>query len=324
MKAVVQDKYGPPSVLRLEEVPVPEIGSTDVRVRVHAAGANAGDWHLMRADPFLIRFMFGFRGPKGRVLGSDFAGTIDAVGSDVTEFAVGDEVVGDLSGSGFGAFAEYVRVPEGAIVKKPAGLSFREAAAVPVAARTALQGLRDRGRIAPGMNVLVNGASGGVGTYAVQIAKSFGAKVTGVCSTRNVELVRSLGADEVIDYTRDDFLAWGPVFDLILDTAAFRPLLACRRALTPQGTYVMVGGGPNRRFFQTALLAPALSRRDGRRIELLMSTANRNDLGYLVDQIEHERLRVTIDQVFPLDRVPDAIRYLETGRARGKVVIDLT
>ncbi|MCA9755253.1 MAG: NAD(P)-dependent alcohol dehydrogenase [Candidatus Eisenbacteria bacterium] len=323
MKAVIHEKYGPPSVLRLDDVPIPEIGDDEVRVRIRAASANAGDWHLMRADPFVIRFMFGFLKPKHRILGSDFAGTIEAVGSGVSEFQIGDDVMGELSESGFGAFAEFARVPAASLVRKPTRLSFGEAAAVPVAAKTALHGLRDKGRIAPGMRVLVNGASGGVGTYAVQIAKHFSAHVIGVCSTRNVELVRSLGADEVIDYTREDFLARGAAYDLLLDIAAVRPLLACRRALTSRGTYVMVGGGPNRRFFQTLLMAPALSRKDGRRVELLLPQPGREDLEFLAGLLENGDIRVSIDQTFPLDRVPEAIQYMETGRARGKVVIDV-
>ncbi len=316
MKAIVHDRYGPPEVLRLEEVGKPEPGDGDVLVRVHAAAANAGDWHLMRADPFLVRLMFGFLRPKHRTPGSDIAGRVEAVGRNVKAFREGDEVFGLLSESGFGAFAEYACVPEGALAGKPANTTFEEAAAIPCAATTALQALR-KGGIAAGRRVLVNGASGGVGTFAVQIAKSFGAEVTGVCSTRNLDLVRSIGADHVIDYTREDFTRGGGRWDLILDAAAFRSVLDCRRALSPEGVYVMVGGSAGR-MFQTMLLSPLFPR-----LRFLASKADREDLVFLKGLVESGKVRSVIDRRYPLSEVPDAIRYVEEGHARGKVVITM-
>ena len=247
MKAIIATKYGSPDVLELQEVEKPTPKADEVLVKTHAAAVNAGDWHMLRADPFLIRFLYGLTAPKHPILGSDMAGTVEAVGTDVTQFQIGDEVFGDLSGSGFGGFAEYTTAPENRLAHKPAGLTFEEAAAVPLAAVTALQALRDHGQIAPGKRVLINGASGGVGTYAVQIAKALGAEVTGVCSTGKMEMVRSIGADHVIDYTQEDFTQNGQQYDLILAANGFQPLSAYERALQPSGDlcHDRRGYGPN-------------------------------------------------------------------------------
>jgi NADPH:quinone reductase-like Zn-dependent oxidoreductase len=233
MQAMVYTEYGSPDGLKLAEVAAPAIGDDDVLIRVHAAGVNAGDWHLLRGEPFMVRLMAGLRRPKHPILGADVAGRIEAVGRNVTELRPGDEVFGDLSDSGFGAFAEYVAVPAHTVTRKPAGMGFGQAAAVPSAALTALQGLRDEAQVRSGQRVLVNGASGGVGSFAVQIAKALGAEVTGVTSTRNLELVRSLGADHVIDYTQEDFIRAAQRYDVILDAAAFRPLAEHQRAPAP-------------------------------------------------------------------------------------------
>jgi NADPH:quinone reductase-like Zn-dependent oxidoreductase len=320
MKAIVYRRYGPPDVLQLEAVPKPVPGDKEVLVRVHAASANPADWHVMRADPAFIRLMAGLRKPKFRILGADIAGRVEAIGKYVQQFQPGDEVFGDVSQSGFGAFAEYAAVPESAVVRKPAGMPFEEAAAVPLAALSALQGLRDKGRIQPGHRLLINGASGGVGTFAVQIAKAFGAAVTGVCSTRNVDLVRSLGADQVIDYTREDVTRRPERYDLILDAAAFRSVWDYRRVLNPQGIYVMVGGA-TARMFQLLLRKPWGAMTGSMKMELLLSRPNQKDLLVLRDLIEAGKLVPVIDRRYQLSEVPEAIRYLEQGHARGKVVI---
>jgi len=249
MKAIVYTEYGPPDVLHLEEVNKPALNEEQVLVRVHAASINAGDWHLLTADPFLMRLIgVGLFKPKNTILGADIAGCVEAVGRNVKQFQPGDAVFGDVFGLGSGSFAEYVSVPERALALKPSNVSFEEAAAVPLAAITALQGLRDQGHIQPGQRALINGASGGVGTFAVQIAKAFGAEVTAVCSTRNLEMARSIGADHVIDYTKEDFTQNGRQYDLILAANGYHPLSAYRRALTPQGIYVFVGGLPAQTF----------------------------------------------------------------------------
>lgn len=318
MKAIVTEKYGAPDVLKFEEVQKPAPGDDEVLIQVHAAAANAGDWHLLRGDPFIIRLMFGLLKPKIKILGADVAGRVEAVGRNVTEFQPGDEVFGDLSGSGFGAFAEYVAVPEEAVALKPAGMTFEEVAAVPSAAITALQGLRDQGHALrqPGQKVLVNGASGGVGSFAVQIAKSFGAEVTGVCSTRNVEMVRSLGADHVIDYTQEDFTQNGRRYDLILDAAAYRSLSEYKPALAPEGLYVMVGGG-TAQFLQAMLLAIT----GNKKMVSFVKKTNKEDLVILKELLEAGQVAPVIDRRYPLSETPEAIRYLEQGHARGKVVV---
>src|SRR5438874_8077564 len=259
MRAMVYHTYGSPDVLKLEEVQKPVPQDDEVLVQVHATSVNAGDWHLLRAKPFLMRFMgFGLLKPKHTILGSDIAGRVEAVGRNVKQFQPGDEVFGNTAEYGFGGFAEYVSVPEEALVLKPANLSFEEAAAVPQAALTALQGLRDKGQIQKGQKVLINGAGGGVGTFAVQIAKSFGAEVTAVCSTRNVEIVRSIGADHVIDYTQADFTRNGQRYDLILAVNGYHSISDYKRALHPEGVYVMTGGS-NAQLFKAMLLGPLIS-----------------------------------------------------------------
>lgn len=322
MKAIVQHRYGSPDVLKLEEIPKPSAGDEEVLVKIQAASANAGDWHLMRANPFLLRLMFGLLKPKHKILGADVAGQVEAVGKNVKQFQPGDEVFGVLSGFGFGAFAEYVCVPENALVLKPTRLSFEEAAAVPTAALTALQSLRDQGQIQPEQKVLINGASGGVGSFAVQIAKSFGAKVTGVCSTRNLDMVRSIGADHVIDYTQEDFTKNGQRYDLIVDAAAYRSLSDYKQVLSSKGIYVLIGGSTVR-FFQAMILGPWLSTVGGRKIGTMGMKPNQADLVILKDLIEAGTVAPIIGRRYKLSEVPLAIRYLETGHARGKVVISV-
>jgi NADPH:quinone reductase-like Zn-dependent oxidoreductase len=266
MKAIVYTKYGPPDVLHLEEVKKPALNEDQVLVKVYAASINAEDWHMLTADPFTMRLMgVGLFKPKNTILGADIAGCVEAVGRNVKQFRPGDAVFGDIFGLGSGSFAEYVSVPENALALKPSNVSFEEAAAVPTAAITALQGLRDQGHIQPGQKVLINGASGGVGTFAVQIAKTFGAEVTAVCSTRNLKIARSIGADHVIDYTKEDFTQNGRMYDLILAVNGYHPLSAYKRALTPQGIYVFTGGLPAQ-IFQSLLLGPLISNSDGRKM----------------------------------------------------------
>ncbi len=289
-------------------------------MRVQAASANAGDWHLLRGTPFPIRLVAGLRKPKFKIIGNDIAGCVVAVGRNVTEFRPCDEVFGELSRCGFGAYAEFAAAPEKALASKPANLSFEEAAAIPTAGCTALQGLR-QGRIERGQRVLINGASGGVGTFAVQIAKTFGAEVTAVCSTRNVDAVRSIGADHVLDYTKDDFAATGQRYDLILAANGNRSIWDYKRALRAGGTYVMTGGS-NRQLTDALLFGPVLS--IGRqKLGNLLVKPNQADLLFLKELCETGRVRPTIDRRFPLRDVPAAVRYVEDGRARGKVVITI-
>lgn len=321
MKAVVLEGYGPPERLRLQEVPRPTPGDGELRVRMEAAAVAAGDWHLMRGDPFLVRLMFGLRRPRFAVLGSDVAGIVEEVGPGVTRFQPGDAVVGHLSEHGFGAFAEEACAPESAWAPKPEALTFAEAAAVPGSALAALQGLRDHGKVQAGERVLVNGASGGVGHMAVQIAKALGADVTGVCSSRNVDMVRSLGADRVIDYTREDFTRTGDSWDLILDAAAFRPTREHLPALVPGGRYVLVGGD-FRRTLEVMLLGPLQSALAGKKLFFYVTKPTQADLAYLMELAGRGALRAVIDRRYPLAQVPEAVAYQETGRARGKVVIE--
>lgn len=323
MRAIVAPRYGGPDVLRLEEVEVPAPAVDEVLIRTRAAGLNAADWHLLRADPPLVRLMgFGLLRPKNPIPGADVAGVVEAVGGDVSEFAPGDEVFGDLSACGHGSFAEYVCAPEDAIALVPSNVTFEEAASVPLSGVTALQGLRDEGDIRQGQRVLVTGASGGVGTFAVQIATSFGAEVTGVCSSQKVDLVRSVGAAHVIDYTRDDFTANHGRYDLVFDAGGYRSIRETRRALRPDGTHVFVGGS-NARLFEAMLLGPVLSMMDGRTTRSLVAEPNADDLLELRTLVEAEDVTPAIDRRFPLQDVPDAIRYLEGGRARGKVVVTM-
>ena len=294
MNAIVYTKYGPPDVLHLEEVKKPAINEGHVLVKVYAASINAGDWHMLTADPFPMRLMgVGLFKPKNTILGADIAGCVEAVGRNVKQFRPGDAVFGDVFGLGSGGFAEYVSVPESTLALKPSNVSFEQAAAVPVAAVTALQGLRDQGHIQPGLKVLINGASGGVGTFAVQIAKAF--EVTAVCSTRNLEMARSIGADHVIDYTKEDFTQNGQQYDLILAANGYHPLSAYKRALTPQGIYVFTGGLPAQTF-QSLFLGPLMSKSDGRKMTSVMKKANQKDLLFIRDLLEDGKIRPVIDE----------------------------
>ncbi|MFI7542755.1 NAD(P)-dependent alcohol dehydrogenase [Actinoplanes sp. NPDC049599] len=322
MKAIVHDRYGAPDVLRCEEVDKPVPAGHEVLVRVRAAAVNARDWHAMRGDPYLARLSFGLRGPRIRIRGTDFAGEVAAVGADVTGFRPGDQVFGE----GPSAFAEYVCVPQDAVAAKPAGLSFAQAAALPLAGNTALMGLRDLAQVGPGQRVLINGASGGVGTFAVQLGKFLGAEVTGVCSTRNAELVRSLGADHVIDYTRDDFTRDGRRYDVVFDLVGNRSLADLRRALTPTGTLVLSGGGVSE---GGSLVGPIglvvrgslLARFVRHRVVTLTATPSRANLVTLGELVEAGTLTPVIDRTHPLSETAEAIRYVEREHARAKVVL---
>lgn len=319
MKAITYYQYGSPDVLKFEEVEKPAPREGEVLIKVFVAGMNAADWHFMRATPFPIRFVSGMTKPKLHILGADVAGRVEAVGKNAKQFKVGDEVFGDLSGCGFGGFAEYVSAREEALVLKPANLSFEQAAAVPLSAVTALQGLRDKGNIQSGQKVLINGASGGVGTYAVQLAKYFGAEVTAVCSTGKVDMVRSIGADNVIDYTQEDFTKDGKHYDLILAANGNRNIRDYKRALRPGGTYVMTGGG-NSQLFQAMAIGPFI--RSHKMVNLL-ARPSQLDLSFLKGVIEAGKLKPVIDKRYPLRELPEAMRYLEAGHASGKIVIDM-
>jgi NADPH:quinone reductase-like Zn-dependent oxidoreductase len=320
MKAIIYTKYGPPEVLQLKEVEKPTPQDDEVLVKIQAASLNAADWHLLRADPFLARFYSGLLKPKYTILGADIAGRVEAVGGNVKQFQPGNEVFGDVSACGWGAFAEYTCARENALVLKPVNLSFPEAAAVPLAALTALHGLRDKGQIQPGQKVLINGAAGGVGTFAVQIAKTFGADVTAVCSTRNLDMARSLGADQVIDYTKEDFTQNGQRYDLILAANGYHPILAYKRALNPKGIYVMTGGSPAQ-MFQAILLGPWISMTGSKKMGALSSKPNQKDLAFIKELLEAGKVKPVIDRRYPLSEVAQAFRYLEEGHAKGKVVI---
>jgi NADPH:quinone reductase-like Zn-dependent oxidoreductase len=323
MKAIVQTEYGSPEMLILQEVNKPVVTANGVLVRIRATSVNAGDWHLMRGDPFLSRLMFGgILKPKIKILGMDIAGVVEAVGKDVTQFQVGDEVFGDLSESGFGAFAEYVCGTESALVLKPANISFEQAATVPCAALTALQGLRDCGQIKSGQKVLINGASGGVGSFGVQIAKALGAEVTAVCSTNKMEMMQTLGVDNIINYTQTDIAKNGQEYDLILDAAAYRSVFDYRSILKPEGTYVLIGGSISR-IFQVLLFGSVISRIMGRKLKCLMVKPNRSDLIILKDLIEAGKIVPVIDRTYSLSEVPEAVRQLEQRQVRGKVAITI-
>jgi len=305
-------------VFQLREIEKPVIDDDGVLLRVHAASVNALDWHLMRGIPSIIRLTTGLRRPKSPVPGVDAAGTVESVGRNVTRFRPGDEVFGMRTG----AFAEYVAGKERNFVAKPVGLSFEQAAAVPVAGETALQGLRDKGQIRPGQKVLVNGASGGVGTFAVQVAKSFGANVTGVCSPRNVDLVRSIGADRVMDYTREDFVRDGQRYDMIFDVAWTHSGSDCRRVLTPNGIHVLAGQSSREKpSILPLLLAPLVSRFRRQKLVSYIAKHNNADLVALKQLIEAGKVTPIIDRTFPLREVPEAIRYLGEGHPRAKIVI---
>jgi len=322
MKAIVQDRYGSADVLEFRDIEEPVMGEDDVLVRVHAAGAGPDVWHIMAGMPYIARPMLGFRGPKIAVRGWDVAGTVEAVGANATAFRPGDEVMGTAE---HGSFAELAATPANKLVPKPAGLSFEEAAAIPVSGVTALRAVRDEGKVRPGQSVLVIGASGGVGSLAVQIAKGMGATVTGVCSSAKADLVRSIGADDVIDYTREDFADGTRRWDLIVDTAGRRPLSQLRRALTPKGTLVIVGGDGGGHwtggFFRGMLRAPLVSLFVGQRMRGLATKITHDDLVTLTELIEVGTLTPVIDRTYPLIEAPDAIRYLAQGHAAGKIVI---
>jgi NADPH:quinone reductase-like Zn-dependent oxidoreductase len=321
MKAIVYTEYGSPDVLQLKEIEKPTPSDDEVLVEVKAASVNAYDWHFLSADIFLIRLMGGgLLKPKNTRLGADMAGRVEAVGRNIKQFQPGDEVFGDIGAWGNGAFAEYVSVPEKALTLKPINLSFEEAAAVPMAALTALQGLRDAGQIQPGQKVLINGASGGVGTFALQIVKWFGAEVTAVCSTRNLDQARSLGADHIIDYTKEDFTKSGQKYDLILAANGYHPLSAYKRALTPRGIYVMAGGSMAQ-IFQAMLLGQVMSEKGGRKMGGLTARTNQKDMALLKELLEAGKVVPVIDRCYSLSEAAEALRYLGEGHARGKVVI---
>ena len=321
MKAIVCTQYGPPDLLQFKEIAKPAPANNEVLIQVCAASANPLDWRIMRGDPFFVRLAFGLRKPKIEVLGSDFAGRVEAVGKDVKQFKPGDEVFGARGFAG-GAFAEYVCAVEDQLALKPANVSFESAAAVPVAAVTALLGLRDQGAIKPGQRVLVDGASGGVGTFAIQIAKSFGAEVTAVCSTRNLEIARSIGADHVIDYTQHNFTQNGQHYNLILAANARHSIFAYRRALLPDGICVKAGGKPNLSgILQDLLLAPLLSLTGNKKTRGFIAKLDRKDLNILKDLLATGKIVPVIDRRYPLSETAEALRYLEEGHAQGKVVI---
>lgn len=323
MRAIVHERYGPPDVLRLEEVERPSPGPDEVLVEVHAASVTYGNLALVKGEPFIVRLMVGgLRNPAHRIQGSDLAGRVVAVGEDVRSFRPGDEVYGDLSECGFGAYAEYVVAPEDVFALKPAGQTFEEAACVPQAGLVALQGLRDCGRIQPGQEVLIVGASGGNGSFAVQIAKAYGAEVTGVCSTKNLEMVKSLGADHVIDYTREDFAKNGKRYDLIFVTGGYRPIFDYRRALKPDGTYVMAGGAL-KQVFEAMLIGPLLSRSGGKRLVNLAQKPSQKDLNIIREMIESGKVGSVIDKCYALEDTPQALEYYGRGHVRGKVVISI-
>jgi len=323
VKAAFYDKYGSPDLLELREMDVPVVADGDVLIRIRAASLNPLDWRVMSGKPFMMRMMMGgLLKPKRNIPGVDLAGLVEAVGKDVTQFKPGDEVFGTCAGS----CAEYACAKEGKLMTKPAGLTVEEAAAIPLAALTALQAVRDKGRLQSGQKVLINGASGGVGTFTVQIAKAFGAVVTGVCSTRNVELVRSLGADEVVDYTKEDFIQSGPRYDLIIDNAASRSLSDLRRVLAPEGV-VAITGAPHRMSNWSLimlLVKPGVMSLLGRqKFVMLMANMNQDDLLVLKDLIEAGKVKPVIDRTYPLAEAAAAMGYLEEGHARGKVVVTM-
>jgi NADPH:quinone reductase-like Zn-dependent oxidoreductase len=320
MKTIVYRRYGSPDVLEYADVDKPTAGDDQVLIRVRAASVNPYDWHFMRGTPYFLRLMAGLVRPKVTRLGVDVAGQVEAVGGKVTRFKPGDGVFGACQG----AFAEYVCARESALAMKPDNVTFEQAASAPIAALTALQGLRDKGRIQPGQKVLINGAAGGVGTFAVQIAKSFGAEVTGVCSTRNVDMVRSIGADHVVDYTREDFTRSSHQYDLILDCIGNHSFFACRRVLNPKGRLVAVGGPTGRWMIGTlaGLIAVlVLSRFVSQKLVAVMARGNSEDLTVLSDLMKARKVTPVIDKRYRLREVPEAVRYQEEGHARGKVVI---
>ena len=317
MKAIIYTEYGSPDVLQFKDVEKPSPKDNEILVKIYAASVNAADWHLMRAEPFLARLENGLLKPKNTKLGADVAGRVEAVGKNVTQFQAGDDVFGELPLDGLGSFAEYVCSNEDALALKPAQMTFEQAAAVPLAAFTALQGLRNKGHIQSGQKVLINGAAGGVGTFAVQIAKSFGTEVTGVRSTRNLDMVRSIGADHVIDYTKEDFTRTGQRYDLIFDAVGNRSVSDLKRALSPNGICSVAGFTSLSRLFQVMLLG-------GKKVGLMETAySNKKDLLFIKDLLEAGKVVPVIDRSYPFSETPEAIRYLEKGHAQGKVVITM-
>jgi NADPH:quinone reductase-like Zn-dependent oxidoreductase len=320
MKAVIFEKYGSPDVLEYREVEKPAPKAGEVLVKIQAASVNYFDWHALTGEPFMARMAFGLSKPKQPILGEDIAGIVEAVGPGASQFKPGDEVYGEIARYGSGGFAEYVCVPEQGVSLKPENLTFEEAAAVPMAAITALQCLRDGGKVQPGQQVLIHGAAGGVGTFAVQLAKYYGAEVTGVCSTRNVELVKSLGADHMIDYTREDFTQSGQQYDLIVAINGNRSIYDYRRALKPQGMYFMAGGS-DKQIFQALLLGSLLSRKGGQKYGSFSAKVNQIDMIFLKELLEAGKIKPVIDRRYPLSETADALRYIGEGHARAKIVI---
>lgn len=318
MKAIVYTRYGPPDVLQYKEVTKPAPKDNEVLVKVHAASINSWDWDLLRGKPILFRF-WGFLKPKYTIPGGDIAGQVEAVGKDAKQFQPSDEVFGDLCACGWGGFAEYVCADESALALKPANMAFEQAAAIPQAAVMALQGIRDYGQVQPGQKVLINGAGGGVGTFAIQMAKSFGAEVTGVDSTGKLDMMRSIGADHVIDYTQEDFTKNGQRYDLILDVAGYHSIFDYKRVLNPGGIYVMVGGSVSR-IFQVLLLGPWISKTGSKKMGILAHKPNR-DLAFIKELFEAGKVVPVIDKRYPLNEAPEAFRYFGEGQARGKLVI---
>ncbi|MGB3702119.1 MAG: NAD(P)-dependent alcohol dehydrogenase [Anaerolineales bacterium] len=319
MNAIIFTEYGPPDVLQLKEVEKPAPNEHEVLVKVNAASINYSDWQILRGDLLLRLMGNGLQKPKHKILGDDIAGRVEAVGVNVKLFQAGDEVFGI---SNFDAFAEYVCVPENALALKPASMTFEEAAAIPVAAITALQGLRDKGQIQSGQKVLINGASGGVGTFAVQIAKSFGAEVTGVCSTSKLDMVRSIGADHVVDYTQEDFTQNDQRYDLILAVGGYRSIFDYKRVLSPEGIYVCAGGSGSQ-YFQAMFLGPLISMMGSKKLGSMFAKPNQKDYVFFIELFEAGKVVPVIDRCYPLNEVPEALRYYGEGHARGKVVISV-
>jgi len=322
MKAIVNTQYGRADVLHLKDVEKPTPGTNEVLIKVHAVSLNYADWHMMTGTPYLARMAFGLFRPNKTILGADIAGTVEAVGSAVTGFKPGDEVYGDLGLHGFGGFAEYVCAPQNIIALKPVNLTFAEAAALPMAAVTALQVLRDAGKLRRGQKVLIHGAAGGVGTFAVQIAKHMGAEVTAVCSTRNIDMVRSLGADHIIDYTKEDFAKSGVKYDLILGINGNRSLNDYRKALAPDGTYMMVGGS-DRQIFEALIPGGNRAGNSGQKLGGFSAKNSHEDLMKVKELVEAGAVKPVIDRQFTLEQTPEAMRLIGTGHARAKLVINV-
>jgi NADPH:quinone reductase-like Zn-dependent oxidoreductase len=320
MKAIVSERYGGPEVMELCEVPKPAPQTGEVLVKVHAVALNAADWHMLRADPFLVRLDAGLTKSKYKTLGADIAGVVEAVGNGVTQVKPGDAVYGETAGTGFGGLAEYLCTKVGNLAPKPTNLTYEQAAAVPMAGLTALQALRDKAKVQKGQQVLVHGAGGGVGMFAVQLAKYYGAEVTAVCGPRNVQRVQTLGADHVIDYTKEDFAKSGRQYDLILGVNGNRALGDYKQALKANGMYVMVGGG-TAQMFQAMLLGPFYSLGGSRKLGNVMAHVSREDLLFLKALLEEGKITPVIDRCYPLEKAPEAMRYLEEGHAQGKIVI---